>query len=961
MENLGTIHRLAGINANGTNTGFYVNASDKVAFQSGATTLVSDFTIEANKEYHAVVTADTSNQVKIYAGLVGTSIRLAGTQTFPAPPFKLSVATPPDSIKIGYADAPSPGYLNGGVLKDFRLYGRALNEDEVALLFASALTATPHGTPETSQVSPVAAYNLRGAATLSSGSLPPATSVSTTHTLRGLYDSGESTASGNSVPLVVYNGSFNYLGKSPIVVGVTNTIKKSHTAYGGRQDVVMRAVYVYEDGTEIATAEQRLGNLFDNNTSNSISQTTANFQFNNPNPLKWTRSVKMYVEYSRTNNSSNTNYTPTYSYKLTSFTATTPSIAERDFSFAWRFVENTDRFGVKQRALKGNADSDLVLWNHQSSFAGNSASYSFWIRPDTLPTSGTRKRIFKRAGVVSHLMTAELDSSGNIHCSDGTTSVSIPAAIQPNQWQMLTFTGQRLGSLTVFVDGAEVGNTNAFGSYYFGKNLAEPIYMRIGGWDGGLSSLGFYDGALTSAQVRQIYDEQKMIFIDHVVFQGVVTPELTPQTATLVATGGTTSASLTLASNVTWSAVSSAGWLQITSGASGSGSTTLSVFAAANPTVTTRTATITIAGREFTVSQAGMPAEIAYTPEIFTTDGGSMMIDVIAGGNAQWTATSGVNWLTVALGESGEGDGSVFLIADPYNNTSQSRTGSVTVAGKTIYFTQRGYALSISPQVAQIGSNSGAGEFGVAAPLSAVWEAIVTQPWITVLGSTTGIGNGTLRYTVAANQTGATRSGKIIVSGQEYSITQTTSLLLATEDDGNGTVTGAGGYDLNSSATLTATTAQGYVFSHWTGDAVGSANPLTVSMDSSKTVKAHFIPAGAANTIATNSAEALGLVPESRLTEERQNTLNEVAANPNLFNLYNRDQMHRLALGSPVLEKNASTGKMTLSLGMKRSTDLTNWADMPVGSSDVSVTNGKMSIQVTPQGNAAFYILEGNE
>lgn len=557
-------------------------------------------------------------------------------------------------------------------------------------------------------------------------------------------------------------------------------------------------------------------------------------------------------------------------------------------------------------------------------------------------------------------MTAELDSSGNIHCSDGTTSVSIPAAIQPNQWQMLTFTGQRLGNLTVFVDGAEVGNTNAFGSYYFGKNLTEPIYMRIGGWDGGLSSLGFYDGALTSAQVRQIYDEQKMIFIDHVVSQGVVTPELAPQTATLAADGGTTSASLTLASNVTWSAVSSAEWLQITSGVSGSGSTTLSVFAAANPTVTTRMATITIAGREFTVSQAGMPAEIAYTPEIFTTDGGSMMIDVIAGGNAQWTATSGVNWLTVALGESGEGDGSVFLIADPYNNTSQSRTGFVTVAGKTIYFTQRGYALSISPQVAQIGSNSGAGEFGVAAPLSAVWEAIVTQPWITVLGSTTGIGNGTLRYTVAANETGATRSGKIIVSGQEYSITQTTSLLLATEDDGNGTVSGAGGYDVNSSATLTATADQGYVFSHWTGDAVGSANPLSVAMDNSKTVKAHFIPAGAADTIATNSAEALGLVPESRLTAERQNTLNEVAANPNLFNLYNRDQMHGLALGSPVLEKNASTGKMTLSLGMKRSTDLTNWADMPVGSSDVSVTNGKMSIQVTPQGNAAFYILEGN-
>ncbi len=284
----------------------------------------------------------------------------------------------------------------------------------------------------------------------------------------------------------------------------------------------------------------------------------------------------------------------------------------------------------------------------------------------------------------------------------------------------------------------------------------------------------------------------------------------------------------------------------------------------------------------------------------------------------------------------------------------------MVVAGQTLYFTQRGYNLSITPQVAQIGSNSGAGEFGVAAPLSAVWEAIVTQPWITVLGSTTGIGNGTLRYTVAANDSGATRSGKIIVSGQEYTITQTTSLMLVSEDDGNGTVAGAGGYGVNSTATLTATAATGYVFSHWTGDAVGSANPLSVAMDSSKTVKAHFIPFAAAETIATNSAEALGLVPASRLTVARQETLDEVAANPNVFGYFDRSQIQTMALGRPLLEKNPATGKMNLSLGLKRSSDLTSWQDMSLLNGDVSVSAGKLNLQITPQGNAAFYILEGN-
>jgi hypothetical protein len=963
VENLGAIHRLVGLNANSVNTALYVNASNKVAFQSGTTTLVSDFTIEANKEYHAIVTVSTANEVKIYAGEVGTSIRLAGSQNFTSPPFKLSVATSPSAVKIGYADLPSSGYLNGGVLKEFRLYGRELNADEVGLLFASALTSTPHGPKETSVVPPVASYNLRGQATLSSGSLAPTANANNTHTLRQPWNSGSSTAAVSSSWEEVHNGFFVDLNTTPIVIGVNNYVQ-SYYSYNigyreGTQTVYAKAVYTYEDNSTTETAEQSLTNT---SSGSSLTTKTANFVFTNPRPFEWTKFVKIFARHVRTNLINS--YPATHFYQFSSFTATTPAVAEPYMTVAWKFSENTDRFGVKQRALRCTNESELFLWNHQSSFAGNSASYNLWLRPDTLPPSGTRYRIFKRAGICSHVMTAELDSDGNIHWSNGYETVLIQAGIKANQWQMLTFTGNYGAAKTVYVDGAEVGNTNAFGNYQFGRAGNDPIAMRIGGayscWSGGLSSLSFYDGALTSAQVKQVYDEQKMVFIDHVVTQGVVTPELAPTTATIVADGGTTTTQLTLASNVTWTAQSTANWLQITSSTSGSGSTSLQVFAAANPTVTTRTAKVTIAGREFTVSQAGMPAEVSYTPEIFTTDGGSVMIDVIAGGNALWEAQSNADWLTVALGETGEGDGFVFLIADPYNNTSQSRTGSVTVAGKTIYFTQRGYNLSINPQVAEIGSNAGAGEIGVAAPLSAVWEAIVTQPWISVLGSTNGIGNGTLRYTVAANDTGATRTGKIIVSGQEYTITQTTSLLLVTEHDGNGAVNGAGSYNVNATASLTANPSQGYVFSHWTGDAVGSANPLSLSMDTSKSVKAHFIPSQAAEAIANQSAESLGLVPTSRLTQKRQETLDEVAANPNSFGYYNLSQVQGMSLGKPLLAKDPSSGKMKMTIGLRKSTNLQSWQPFSVESGNVSVASGKLELEITPQGNAAFYILEGN-
>jgi len=70
--------------------------------------------------------------------------------------------------------------------------------------------------------------------------------------------------------------------------------------------------------------------------------------------------------------------------------------------------------------------------------------------------------------------------------------------------------------------------------------------------------------------------------------------------------GGTGTVSITATAGCNWSATSSADWIKITSGGSGTGSGTLRYLAAANPAMTDRDATILIAEQRFTVVQTGV-------------------------------------------------------------------------------------------------------------------------------------------------------------------------------------------------------------------------------------------------------------------------------------------------------------------------------------------------------------------
>ncbi|MBI3653664.1 MAG: VCBS repeat-containing protein [Acidobacteria bacterium] len=264
----------------------------------------------------------------------------------------------------------------------------------------------------------------------------------------------------------------------------------------------------------------------------------------------------------------------------------------------------------------------------------------------------------------------------------------------------------------------------------------------------------------------------------HVVTQAGATCLFTisPTSQNFVAAGGTGSVGVTTTAGCNWTAVSNAGFITITSGASGTGNGTVNYSVAANISASPRSGTMTIAGQTFTVTQDAAAGSCVYSivpsSQNFPVGGGTGSVAVTATAGCAWTAVSNDSFITVTSGASGTGNGTVnFSVAA--NSNPAPRSGTMTVAGQTFTVTQDGNCtFSISPSGRIFSAASATGTVSVTAPGGCVWNATSNAAWITIISGATGSGNGTVTYSVSANTTGASRTGTITVAGQTHTVKQ---------------------------------------------------------------------------------------------------------------------------------------------------------------------------------------------
>jgi uncharacterized protein (TIGR03437 family) len=269
---------------------------------------------------------------------------------------------------------------------------------------------------------------------------------------------------------------------------------------------------------------------------------------------------------------------------------------------------------------------------------------------------------------------------------NGISYASVPFNIQANPCTYtLSATSQTIGSASGSGSvGVTVGGAGCGGGAWSATSNASWITVQSGasGFNSGTVFYSVSTNPYATSRTGTLTIAGQTFTVTQL---GPCTYSLSPASQSFGSGVGSGTVSVTASdSSCTWTAVSNANWITLQSGASNSGSATVSFSVAAN-TGASRTGTLNIAGQGFTVTQTGVSCTYSLNPasQALGSGGGSGTVSVTASASScAWTAVSNAAWITVQSGASGSGSGTVsYSVAA--NTGATSRTGTLTIGGQT--------------------------------------------------------------------------------------------------------------------------------------------------------------------------------------------------------------------------------------------------------------------------------------
>jgi len=237
--------------------------------------------------------------------------------------------------------------------------------------------------------------------------------------------------------------------------------------------------------------------------------------------------------------------------------------------------------------------------------------------------------------------------------------------------------------------------------------------------------------------------------------------------------------SISVYSNINWTAISDQAWLKVSPASAINTTTTLTTVTftvQANPTINTRTANVTIAGTG-TTSQIVSITQDGQVPTMVVSSN-SLSIgayinstqSLTIASNIDWTARCNQDWLSLSS-YSGANNSTITITAQN-NPTVLKRTATITISGnsvqpQTIVVTQsEGSAVvAVSTNFINITSQNSQVSFDIVSNTS--WVVSSNQIWLLV-NNIVGTGNLKVTFNAEKNLTSSSRAASLIISGNGF-------------------------------------------------------------------------------------------------------------------------------------------------------------------------------------------------
>lgn len=284
---------------------------------------------------------------------------------------------------------------------------------------------------------------------------------------------------------------------------------------------------------------------------------------------------------------------------------------------------------------------------------------------------------------------------------------------------------------------------------------------------------------------------------------------ISPTAGVFDAGAATGSFNVITGANCQWTVTSSATWITISSGATGTGNGAVNFAVAANTGSGSRSGTITVADAVYNITQAGMggtcvPAPLTpgqtvsgnlgtgdcASPVNVNARGDRYVFNGTAGDRLTITVTTQVTSTTLSLYGP---DGALLAQADGVRLPRSGiiilpATGTYTIALSS--FNTGNYMINVSlqapcaytvaPATVTVEAAGGTATVMVTTAAGCDWNAVAMNDWIGVpANSNFGSGNGTFSFTVAPNPDATPRTGTLIVAGQTVTVMQVGRVALA--------------------------------------------------------------------------------------------------------------------------------------------------------------------------------------